>query len=184
MIRGIILKSVRETWVTTLLFGLGLFTMMAAVTAIIPQFQDSMTDVMQAMPFVRTIISSLFGVDPDEELTAQLMQSLLWIHPIVLTLTWAHTIVICTRVPAGEIDRGTIDLLLGLPISRRGVYIGETIVWAASGFVFLMFGELGHLTAQAMISVDDPPQMLDTIRIMTNLYALYLAVGGLALLCS
>ena len=60
-------------------------------------------------------------------------------------------IVLCTRMPAGEIDRGTIDVLLSLPVSRRAVYWSESIVWLITGVLILVMGLIGHrITAPVM----------------------------------
>src|SRR5688572_6278691 len=110
---------------------------MSLLTFVLPRVQEGINDVLLRLPFVKSLIAALLGIDVEGELTAQLMQSILWVHPVVLALIWAHEIILCTRVPAGEIDRGTVDLLLGLPVSRFKVYVAETLVWLMSGVVVL-----------------------------------------------
>ena len=65
------------------------------------------------------------------------VESIGWVHPVVLAITWVDAIIATTRVPAAEVDRGTIDVLLGLPISRFNLFASETLVWLASGVALL-----------------------------------------------
>ena len=134
MMRGLLLKTWHEVWLMTLLFGLALLTVIALLTFVYPQFQEELIEIIDRLPFIRPMITSMLGSDVGDKLNAQNLQAILWVHPIVLTLLWAHAIVFCTRLPAGEIDRGTIDVLLGLPVSRRTVYYSEAIACRALPF--------------------------------------------------
>ena len=114
--RGLLAKTVREVRLTTALFGGALFVVMALLTYVLPQVQEGLSDVLSHMPFVKTLMASLLGTEIGEQVTMQMMGAYLWVHPIVLALLWAHEIVICTRMPAGEID-------IILDITRRGTGI-------------------------------------------------------------
>ena len=138
--RGLIVKSIYETWLTTLLFAIGLGCALALLTSVLPQLQEGIGDILASLPFVRTVIQALFGTEIGDELTLQMMQAILWVHPVVLSLVWAHEIVLCTRIPVSEIDRGTIDVLLGLPVSRRTIYVADSVVWLVSGGLVLLGG--------------------------------------------
>jgi ABC-2 type transport system permease protein len=105
-------------------------------------------------------------------------------HPAALALIWGHAIMYCTRVPAGEVDRGTIDVLLGLPVSRWQLYLAETVVWMASGTVILLLGVAGNVLGNqvAQGSLGAEPGRLVIVNV--NLLCQYLAVGGVAWLVS
>lgn len=184
MIRGLLEKTVREVWLATLLFAFALFGAMSLLTFVLPKVQEGIGDIFARLPFVKTIVAVLVGTEVSGEITAQLMQSILWVHPVVLAIIWAHAITFCTRVPAGEIDRGTIDLLLGLPVSRRAVYGSETIVWLVSGAGVLLVGACGHWTTAPAIPMAMRPPVRLVFYVLTNLYCVYLAVGGMAFLIS
>jgi ABC-2 type transport system permease protein len=87
-------------------------------------------------------------------------------------------------MPAGEIDRGTIDVLLGLPVSRRAVYFCESIVWLVSGLLIIVMGLLGHRIAAPAMPEEMRPELSRAVLVMTNLYCVYVAVGGIAFLAS
>jgi len=182
--RGLLSKTVHETWVATLLFGCGLFAVMALLTYVVPQFHEGMSELFEHLPFVKTLLAAMLGTEVGDEINARTMQAVLWVHPMVLALAWAHAIVFCTRMPAGEIDRGTIDILLGLPAPRRAVYYSEVAVWLVAGLAVLLMGMLGHLLTASAIDVETRPSLTDVLRVMGNLYCVYVAVGGIALLFS
>lgn len=184
MILGLVNKTIREVWLTTLVFGCALLVIMALLTHVIPQFQEGMHELFDQIPFVKTLLAGLLGTDLGDQINARTMQVLLWVHPTVLALVWAHAIVLCTRVPAGEIDRGTVDFLLGLPASRRAVFYCEAAVWLLAGAVVLLMGFLGHRLASPAIPAEMQPTPGQVTAVMVNLFCVYLAVGGVATLVS
>lgn len=181
---GLFTKEFRETRVQTALFGVALGGAMGLLTFILPKIQSGMSEVFESMPFVKTIMQGLLGTSIGDRLSAEMMQSILWVHPVVLTLVWAHEIVFCTRVPAGEIDRGTVDILLSLPVSRRAIYWTETVGWLVSGLVVLSCGVLGHIVMRSQLPVETRPDAATVLVIMCNFYCVYFAVGAGALLVS
>jgi ABC-type transport system involved in multi-copper enzyme maturation permease subunit len=184
MIRGLVSKTLHEVWLMTMLFGCALLAIMALLTYVLPQFQEGMSEVLDQIPFAKAFVSALLGTELGDEINARTMQVLLWVHPTVLALLWAHAIVFCTRMPAGEIDRGTIDVLLGLPASRRAVYFCEVAVWLVAGLFVLVMGLLGHRLMSPAIPAEMRPTLTDVLPVITNLYCVYAAVGGIALLVS
>ena len=182
--RGLFTKSLYEVWLTTLLFGFALLAVKALLTYVLPQIYGGLDGVFDQIPFAKSMLTALLGTELGDEITARTMQAFLWVHPVVLALVWAHEIALCTRMPAGEIDRGTIDVLLGLPVSRRAVYFCESTVWLVSGLFILLMGFLGHrLTAPAM-PPEMRPDLSHALLVIANLYCVYVAVGGIAFLVS
>ncbi len=123
MNRGLLIKSIREVWLTTALLGLALAGFEALLAYIIPIFYEELTDQLANLKFVQNILKVLLGSEIDGAIGRVAMTSIPWVHPIVLALVWAHGIILCTRLPAEEIERGTIGVLLALPVSRTRVYL-------------------------------------------------------------
>lgn len=182
--RGILSKILIETRWQWLGFSLGLCLVMGLLTALLPKVLGDIHRVFDRLPFLKPLITALLGVDPGEQLSGSMSQAFLWVHPTVLTLVWAHEVIYCTRTPAGEIDRGTIDFLLGLPVSRWGLFLCETLGWLVSGAVILLCGYAGHLIAAVYHEPSMRPPFQVTVYVMLNLFAVYLAVGGFAFLVS
>ena len=184
MMRGLLAKTLREMWLTILLFGLGLMLVKALLTYVLPQVQQGISNVMEQLPFVRSVLTAILGTEVGDQITAQTMQAFLWVHPVVLALVWGQEIVLCTRVPAGEIERGTIDILLGFPVSRRAVYLSETTVWLGSGVWIIVMGLIGHRIAAPAMPAEMRPELSRVVLVMANLLCVYVAVGGIAFLVS
>ncbi len=182
--RGVLIKIVHETLLALALFSLGLMLVEILLNLILPQVLDQMDEMMTRLPFVRDLISALLGIDIEGEITAQLMQAFVWVHPTVLTLLWANETMFCTRFPAGEIDRGTIDVLLALPVSRRRIYFCETIVFLVGGALMIGAAAIGYAIGSQSMPVEIRPAWAFVGITLLNLFCLYVAVGGVAFLVS
>ncbi len=182
--RGLILKAAREIWITTLLFSVALLLVKALLTFVLPQVYEGTSDIFESLPFAKKFINAMLGTEIGNRINARTLQAFLWVHPVVLSLIWAFEIVVCTRCPAGEIDRGTIDFLLGLPVSRRSVYACETIAWLCSGVVLIGMGWLGHAIMAPTMPDEMRPSPAVVRIVMLNLFCVYLAVGGIGFMVS
>ena len=184
MNRGVLLKTLREVWLATLLFGLGLFVFEALLAFVFPTFFDEMAGPLLNLPFFRNILRALLGAEIGDSLGPKVLGSLAWVHPIALVIVAGHEIVFCTRVPAGEVDRGTMDVLLALPVSRWEMYFSETALWLGTGVVVLLMGLAGCLLGGLTVAPENRTEISLLVIIVANLFCLYLAVGGLAFLVS
>lgn len=181
---GLLRKIFLEVRWPVFFFSVGLMVVMGLLTALLPRVLGDAHRMFDRLPFVKPIITALLGMDPGDQFSAQMMQAFLWVHPSVLSLIWAHELMYCTRLPAAEIDRGTADFLLGLPVSRWKLYLSETWGWMVSGGIILACGFAGHLLASGSMQPDMRPQGFAEFSVLINLVAVYGAVGGLAFLVS
>jgi len=177
---GVLLKTLRESFVMILLFAAGLLIVERLLTFVLPEIQGQVTNMLGQLPFAQTMLGALLGVDVGAELSAQIFQSILWVHPVVLTLVWGFEVIFCTRYPVGEIDRGTIDVLLGLPVSRRGVFVCESIVWLATGVLLLTAQFIGYRFGAHGIEESTRPRTATVLLVLLNFGCVYIAVGGAA----
>jgi ABC-2 type transport system permease protein len=184
VIRGLVRKTVFETWVQLFLFCLGLFVVGGLLTMFLPQVERGANQVLATFPFVRHFLEALLGQNMGRAISPQMLQSIIWVHPTVLALFWAQEIVFCTRLPAGEIDRGTIDVLLGWPVSRRTLFTIEAIMWLGFGLCLVAMLVLGHYVGRQLRPSRTPHSWTNVFIIATNLYSMYVAVGGIAFLIS
>ena len=101
-----------------------------------------------------------------------------------LTFFFAQVITSTTRLPAGEIDAGTADILLAMPVSRWSLYRHETGVWMVSGLVMLAAAVLGNQTGNLLIAEEGRLPLERILIITVNLFLLYTFVGALSSLMS
>jgi ABC-type transport system involved in multi-copper enzyme maturation permease subunit len=107
-----------------------------------------------------------------------------WVHPVALAILWAHAAITTTRIPAGEVDRGTVDVLLGLPMSRWCVYISDTAAWLASMVLLIGLALAGNAIGSSFLAPELRPPWDRVMIVVANLVALYAAVGALGYFCS
>jgi ABC-type transport system involved in multi-copper enzyme maturation permease subunit len=184
MNRGLLAKSIREATVVTVMLSAALMLIEGVLNFVLPSVMQEFAGPLLQNPFFRTIIQALLGADVGDQLVPQTFVAIAWVHPTVLALVWTQAIVFCTRVPAGEIDRGTIDMLLGLPVSRWQVYVAETVVFLGSGLVMLLMALIGYSLGILSVSPDERPGIGTILMILVNLYCMFAAVGGLAFMVS
>jgi ABC-2 type transport system permease protein len=181
---GLLRKAIRETGVTTLAVAVALFGFELLVAVVLPSFERDMSAVFQRLKFVQQIFAALLGTNADAAIGPEALSALRFVHPFVLTLLWAHAIILCTRMPAGEIDRGTADVLLSLPVTRMTHFLSESVVWVASGIIVIGFAALGVLVGAYIEGFEQPVSPRAQCIIYVNLLLLYLTVATLAALAS
>ncbi|CAL1124925.1 unnamed protein product [Cladocopium goreaui] len=142
------------------------------------ELEDLIVEAPDLIEFLRQFISAMLGAKLTDQLSPTTFLALAWVHPVILALVWAHAVVVCTRVPAGEIDRGTIDVLLGWPISRWELFASETVVTLFSGLVVMAAMVAGNMLGSSA-DPDVDIGLRPRVMIVCNLYCLYLAVCGL-----
>ena len=179
MLSGLLAKILRETRGIIALTCLALAATMALFVQILPQLDEGLNAVILQAPFVRALVSGLMGMDVSSGLSPQMLLVVVWSHPIVLAIVWGFAVVFCTRFPAAEIERGTIDVLLGWPVSRRAVYWSEVLVCLAAGVLLLASGFTGFVVSTWMLAAELRPVMCNTLLTLLNLFAVYVAVGGM-----
>ena len=150
MNRGLLYKCVRETWPTTLFFCLPLFLIEMLLGFVMPKFQAQFSMQIASMPFLRDVVAAMLGSDVNAGIGPEMFASIAWVHPVVLALVWGHAMVLAARVPAGEIDSGTIDVLLALPVSRWEVFVVETVIALAASTALISIALAGNATGAAL----------------------------------
>ena len=184
MNRGLLGKAWRESWLATLFFGAGLALFELLLAYALLDFVDQMSAILTQVKFAQRVFHALLGTNLTDRLGPEVLESIAWVHPAVLALVWAHAIIYCTRVPAGEVDRGTIDVLLGLPVSRWQIYRNESLVWLGSGIAILLLAAAGNVLGRVIAATGPRIDSWRLAALIANLFSLYLAVGGLTWLVS
>ncbi|MCI0362745.1 MAG: ABC transporter permease subunit [Phycisphaerales bacterium] len=181
---GVIIKTAREIWVPTLMFGIGLLLSEILLAFVLPSVEKDFGGIISQFKLFQTLLKALLGTDIGDKVGPEALQAIAWVDPVVLALVWAHVIVVCTRMPSGEIDRGTADVLFGLPISRFNVYLSDTLVCLIAGAVVIALAWLGSVIGGLIAPTSFQTSASRVFIVLVNLYLLGAAVGGLAYLMS
>ncbi len=184
MNRGLIQKGIREIWAAAFLCGLGVMIFEAIAAYVFWLYQDQFASNVDQIEIMRRFLSSLVGSDIAGNVGPDALNSIPWVHPLFLALFWAFAILVCTRVPSGEIDRGTVDILLAMPLSRSRIFAAETVLAIGGGVVVLAMALIGSGIGQLLIPAESRPEIHRLAMVLINLYVLYLVIAGMTLLFS
>jgi ABC-type transport system involved in multi-copper enzyme maturation permease subunit len=181
---GLVSKIVREIALVTILAGAGLMIFETLISYVFWTYQQELTDELMQIDFVRDLIQSLVGANYDAPLGPESLMSLAWVHPLVLAVVFAHSITSCTRVPSGEVDRGTADFLFTLPVSRLGIYRVEVAGSLLASLLVIALGSAGSAIGYRFVPPEGRPDPVNVAWILVNLYLLMMTVAGMATLFS
>lgn len=175
---AIVLKTARDS---RLLFVIVVAAIILLETLLLRAFSElaaDLADMWLSRPFFRRMIRMMLGADLGEHFTMTMLVSIGFAHPLMYAFTWAFLLATCSRVIVGEIERGTADLLLTLPVSRASVYASVSVVWIAAGVPISLAPWVGVWLGE-MISPLDAPLNLPRLAILSaDLFALYLLIGA------
>ncbi|MDA7980327.1 MAG: ABC transporter permease [Pirellulales bacterium] len=183
---GLTYKSVRETWALTLFCAIGVLLFEAVISYVVITYAPRIVNFWKSLEEspILEMVSVLMGVDPEKFGGPDQLIALAWVHPVILATLWAHEITFCTRMPAGEVQRGTSDILLSWPVPRWTILVSECLVWMCSGALLFVMVAAGNRVGHYIADTDSPTPVGHILPVLVNFFALYLVVGGVAWLAS
>ncbi len=184
MIRGLVTKTIYEVWAPTLIFIVAVFVFEMLLAYILASFAADMIGPMFQNAFFQNIVKGLLGADLPANFGPPAISAMSWVHPAILMLLWSQAVTFATRTPAGEIDRGTIDVLLTLPVSRFRLLASDTLVGLTCGAVMIAAGFLGFWIGNRFLPPESRADFARLAVIAVNCYCLYMTVMGLSFLTS
>ena len=105
-------------------------------------------------------------------------------HPLVLSMLGLAAIVIPARHVAGEIESGTLELLLSCPVKRSRLLLN---LWLSSNIFLLLvveFAGISSLSAVSLFLHQSREFLVLIAQITFNLWLLFVAISGYTLLLS
>ncbi len=136
---------------------------------------------MLSWPPVRRMISTLLGADLSTALNSTTLVTVGLGSPLLYALLWTFLLTTCTRITVGEIDRGTADLLLTLPVPRAAVYATGTLVWLLLAALLCAAVLGGVWVGIRLWPLSHPVQFGQLVPVIVNLFALCAAIGSLTM---
>ena len=105
-------------------------------------------------------------------------------HPFYLIATLGFVIAVASGAVAREVERGTALMLLAAPIARWRYLMAKIGTLVAGVVVLLVAVWLGTWVGTLITGLTGEVQMVVLSRALVNLFALALAIGGIAMLLS
>ena len=139
---------------------------------------EDFVQIWRRIPMLQEILEMLAGVNLEEDVSTTSLMTLGMVHPFLFAVCWAVLIAICTRNTVGELDTGTADLLLTLPISRASVFVSVSVIGLAGCFLLSLAAWIGLALGGRLFSPAAPPDLWRVFIASVNFWALLLAVSG------
>ena len=186
MNRAIVLKTLRDALLLTILMTLAIVALeMAIVRAILEMSKDlELLRTWLSRPLIQTLVRLALGADLMGDLTPTTMATFGLGHPLLYALAWTLMLTIGTGVIAGEIDRGTADLLLTLPVARRTVYVSTSVAWIVAAVLVSAAPLPGLWLGERLCPLPEPFEFRRLWPVAVNFLALNLAVASVTMLVS
>ncbi len=121
---------------------------------------------------------------PSMDFSTPAIEMAFWNHPIFLLIVSIWAIARGSGAVAGELERGTMDLVMSRPVSRSSFLASQVAVGLIG--LALMMGAMvaGNLAGSRYNTLETPPSPLALTLPALNLLALGWAIYGYALLLS
>jgi ABC-2 type transport system permease protein len=156
----------------------------AAWSLFLPVIYDSFGSQMKALVESGVIPEQFMSFGGADVFTLSGSVALGYIHPIAIILVAIFAVGFASSAVAGERQRGTLEVILARPISRRALYL--TLLVALVTFIAIVLGAslLGTLIGSAVVGVIDELALERLPLLWLNGVLMWGAVGAIGLAAS
>ena len=162
-----------------IIWGAALGVYSAAMVASFTAIEGSAEQLNQLMEAYPKGMMEAFGVTDLGDPANYMHSQVFGLAPLALAF---FPIMALAGAIAGAEERGTIDVLLGNPLPRWQLVVGNFVATALS--VLAIAGIVGLLTWGTVLLVDVDLSLRQTAEAVLNLWPICLLFGAVALLCS
>ena len=166
-------------------FGIGLliFLMQIAVSGIVHDNANVRT-FLSFLNMLPSIVRTALGGDMLQSGSTAALLTIGYQHPFVMFLCMLFAVGVPTGLLTGEVQKGTMELILSRPVTKVQVYLcaGVVTLIGMFGLVLVMF--LGTFVAVHIYHFDQPIPLDMFFRIAINGGLLASTFGAFALLCA
>ncbi|MBW7906198.1 MAG: ABC transporter permease [Phycisphaerae bacterium] len=135
-------------------------------------------------PGLKRLIQMLVGGEVDLGISSTGLITIGFVHPLLFALTWTFILTSSSRVIAAEIDRGTADLLLALPVSRASYYLSVSGVWLVCTALLAGAPLFGLWLGERQCPLKAPLDYAKLALVAVNFLLLLLAIFSAGMLAS
>ncbi len=179
---GLVQRAIRETYASTIMLAGVLFTISGLLAYALPRVQAKFMSGRGIPPPIRAFRDAMLGTDSSLGSVGDIAFSIALSHPIVIALLAAHAIIVTTRILAAEVERGTVDVLLALPVTRIQLFVSETFAWILTALVVLGAVYAGSYFGSRYILPEYRPDFGNMLLVIANLALVYAVIGASGLL--
>jgi ABC-2 type transport system permease protein len=133
--------------------------------------------------FVKTLppgLQSLSGVPVNELATVAGRIGLAYVDPIVLVTSAVWAIARGSDVVSGEINRGSMELLVSQPVRRLSIYLTQSLVTTIGAALMTMSALSGTLCGLSLVTLEEPVAAMPFLPAAINFFGMTVFLGGVA----
>jgi hypothetical protein len=160
-----------------------IFLMQVAVSAIIHDNANVKT-FLGFLNLLPSIIKTALGGDMLQAGNTPALLTIGYQHPFVMFLYMVFAVGVPTGLLTGEVQKGTMELILSRPITKTQVYLCAAVLTVAGMFALVMVMFLGTVVAVHLYDFGVPIPLDLFLRIAVNGGLLASTFGAFALLCA
>ena len=175
-------RFIREATWACLACMLGIVSFVVMFIWAMQMMGPQLMEFLSSIDFLRQMLELAFGISLTGNVSSNVLYSISCLHPVVLALAWGVLISIATRQTAGEVERGTAELLLTLPLSRRRLLNSGVACWVLAAVAVSVAPMIGLLIGTRLFEPHEPIQYIRFVMVMFNFLALNLTVAAIATL--
>lgn len=187
MNRTIIAKSLRDYALVLVLITIGLIGFEVVVIRMLVEASHDL-ELLRAWlerPLIKTLLQLALGAEfTAADLNPTNLAAFGLAHPFVYAMAWTLLLAITTGVVAGEVGRGTADLLLTLPLRRSTVYISSCVPWLIGIALISAACVFGLALGERIWPLDKPLDLGRIALVSINLAALNFCIAGVTMMVS
>lgn len=177
-------KTVRDSATTVVLAVTGIVAFVILLVPIMLNMGTELLEFVAKIDFIKKIFEATLGIKTEGEVSINILFGVGFTHGVVLMLAWGTLIATTTRVLAGEIERGTADILLTLPLTRTDVYVSTTLAWLAAAVALSLGPIVGVAIGSQVFETGEVVQISRYLAPTVNFLAVNVAVASLSCLFS
>lgn len=134
--------------------------------------------------FMPQVVETMLPVTYNQMATAAGRIAIAYDDPIVLLLVTVWAVSRGSDAISGELNRGTMEMLLAQPVTRLGVLGSQAAVTLAGAALLAMMALLGTTVGLATITLDNPISARVFVPAALNLFAITVFLAGLSTMVS
>ncbi len=177
-------KTLRDTLLLLVVVIVAIVAFETLFFRAMSEYSADILSLWSRRPGLKNLIQVLVGAEFAVDISITGLMTIGLAHPLLFALVWTFLLTTCTRVISGEIERGTADLLMSLPVSRVSIYVSTSLVWLLAGVLICAAAPLGLTLADGYFALKNRLEPWRFVIPAVNFYALFVAIGGASMMVS
>ena len=177
---GFFFRRILPTWV---LCAAMIFLIQIAVAAIVHDNQ-SIKAFLSFLDMLPSIVKAAIGGESLQLGNIAALLAIGYQHPLVLLLLLYFTVAVPTGLLPGEVESGTMELILSRSITKTQVYVCAGLLTIAGMFFLILIMFSGTVAGTWIFQFDEPVPLDKFFRLAVNAGVVASTAGAIALLAA